>query len=44
VKEMHATIDSSDNCSEYPFINGSDDGGFIGKLTSMFLGRKGGLY
>ena len=45
VNEMHATTEiRNDNCAEYPFINGSDDGGFMGKLTSMFLGRKGGLY
>ena len=33
-----------DNYNQYPFQNVGDDGGFVGNLTSMFFGRKGGLF
>ena len=44
-KGMHTNVCiTNEGGSEYPFKNGTEEGGFIGKLTSMFFGRKGGLY
>ena len=30
--------------TDYPFQSGEEEGGFIGSITSMFFGRKGGLF
>ena len=42
--KMHADVGvGAANFQQYPFENGSEHGGFIGSITSMFFGRKGGL-
>ena len=44
-KQMHiGSVGASQSCSDYPFQTGSEEGGFIGSITSMFFGRKGGLF
>ena len=44
-KQMHISSGvGAENVTEYPFQTGIEEGGFIGSITSMFFGRKGGLF
>jgi len=44
-KQMHiSSVGGNETSSDYPFQTGAEEGGFIGSITSMFFGRKGGLF